>query len=498
MSVQGSLAATLASRVYLALLALVMLPVYLHRLGPEAYGLIALFMVLQVWFQLLDVGLTPTLARETARHRAGALSAADLRQLLRALEGLFGLLALAAGAALFLGAGFVAAHWLNVEQLPPNEVVLCVQLMALCMALRLLGELYRGVITGFERFAWLAGTQAAFGTLRMVAVLPFMAWAGGSPTHFFGFQLLAIAAETALLMAQAYRLAPRAGLASPRWSLAPVRGVLSFSLAMSMASVVWVTLSQVDKLLLSGLLSLADYGAFSLAAVAASAVLLVSGSLAEVLMPRLTQLQAQGSGQAVQALYSRATQWAGMAAWSLACVLAVFAERVLWVWTGDAALAAKAGPVLGLYALGNAALAVGAFPFYLQFAQGRLRLHLVGTALMVGVLLPAMVWATARSGAAGAAGVWLGVNVLYLLLWTPVAHARFLPGGHFRWMTRDVLPIAAMAALMAWACQVLPWPAGRVAGGCMLLGAGTLVLLASAAGSSWARSVWRRPSVVGA
>jgi O-antigen/teichoic acid export membrane protein len=498
MSVQGSLAATIASRLYLAVLALVMLPVYLQRLGPEAYGLIALFMVLQVWFQLLDAGLTPTLARETARHRAGALSAADLRQLLRALEGLFGLLALAAGAALFLGAGFVATHWLNVEQLPHSEVVLCVQLMALCMALRLLGELYRGVITGFERFAWLAGAQAAFGTLRLVAVLPFMAWAGGSPSHFFGFQLMAMAAETALLMAQAYRLAPRAGLAGTGWSLAPLRGVLSFSLAMSMASIVWVTLSQVDKLLLSGLLTLADYGAFSLAATAASAVLLVSGSLAEVLMPRLTQLQAQGSGHAVQALYSRATQWAGMAAWSLACVLAAFAERVLWVWTGDTALAAQASTVLGLYALGNAALAVGAFPFYLQFAQGKLRLHLVGTALMVSFLLPAMVWATSKTGAAGAAGVWLVVNLLYLLLWTPVAHARFLPGGHWRWMTRDVLPIAALASLAAWLCQVLPWPTGRVAGGCMLLGIGVLVLLASAAGSSWARNAWRQPAALGA
>jgi O-antigen/teichoic acid export membrane protein len=259
MSVPGSLAATFASRVYLALLALVMLPVYLQRLGPEAYGLIALFLVLQVWFQLLDVGLTPTMARETARHRAGALSAADLRLLLRALEGLFGLLALAAGAALFLGAGFLATHWLKLDQLPPNEVVWCVQLMALCMALRLLGELYRGVISGFEGFAWLAGAQAAFGTLRLVAVLPFLAWTGGSPSHFFGFQLLAMAAETALLMAQAYRLAPRAALGRTPWSLAPVRGVLSFSLAMSMASVVWVTLSQVDKLLLSGLLSLADY-----------------------------------------------------------------------------------------------------------------------------------------------------------------------------------------------------------------------------------------------
>jgi O-antigen/teichoic acid export membrane protein len=174
-------------------------------------------------------------------------------------------------------------------------------------------------------------------------------------------------------------------------------------------------------------------------------------------------------------------------------VLAFHADRVLWIWTGDAALAARAAPVLGLYALGNAALAVGAYPYYLQFAEGRLRLHLVGTALIVAVLLPGLVWATSRYGSTGAAAAWLGVNVLYLLLWTPVAHARFMPRLHWRWMAEDVLPMAALAAAAAGVCRWLPWPSGRAGAGMLLLGVSLVVLLASASGSSWARDALRRP-----
>ncbi len=491
MSVKGSLAATLASRAYLALLSLVMLPVYMKTLGLEAYGLVGLFFVLQIWFQLLDMGLIPTLARETARHRAGALSAPDFRLLMRALEGVFLLVAAAAGTALFVGAGFVTSTWLKLEQLPTQEVVQSVRMMALCIALRLIGELYRGVITGFERFAWLAGANAGFGTLRLVLVIPFMGWAGISPSHFFGFQVAAMAGETLALLVFAYRLAPRGGPGITPWRLAPIRDVFAFSLAMSLASIVWVTLSQLDKLLLSGLLSLSDYGAFSLAMAAAASVLLVSGALAEVLMPRLAHLQARASREALTALYRRSTQWAGISACSVAFVLAFHADRVLWIWTGDAALVASGAGVLSLYALGNAALAVGAFPYYLQFAEGRLRLHLLGTALMVAVLLPAMVWATARFGGVGAAAVWLLVNVLYLLLWTPIAHARFLPGLHTRWMAQDVLPVAGLAAMAALACQWLPWPQGRLPGGGMLVAVLLVVLLVSAAGSSWARAALR-------
>lgn len=491
MSVKGSLAATLASRVYLALLGLVMLPVYMQTLGREAYGLVALFFVLQIWFQLLDMGLIPTLARETARHRAGALSAPDFRLLMRALEGVFLLVAAVAGTALFLGASFVTSTWLKLEQLPIQEVVQSVRMMALCIALRLMGELYRGVITGFERFAWLAGANVGFGTLRLVLVVPFLGWVGTSPSHFFSFQGAAMAAETLVLLAFAYRLVPRGGPGITPWRLAPIRDVFAFSLAMSLASIVWITLSQLDKLLLSGLLSLADYGAFSLAVAAAASVLLVSGGLAEVLMPRLAHLQALASREALTALYRRSTQWAGISACSVAGVLAFHADRVLWVWTCDAALVSSGERVLSLYALGNAALAVGAFPYYLQFAEGRLRLHLLGTALMVAVLLPAVVWATTRFGAVGAAAVWLLVNVLYLLLWTPIAHARFLPGLHARWMAQDVLPVAGMAAVAALACRWLPWPQGRLEGSVMLMAVLLVVLLASAAGSSWARAALR-------
>lgn len=492
MSVKGSFAATLAARVYLAIVGLLMLPIYLRHMGPEAYGLVALFFVLQVWFQLLDLGLAPTMAREAARYRAGALSAADFRQLLRSLEGVFLVVSAAAGLALFMSADRIAQAWLKIERLSTQEAIRSLQMMAACVALRLLGELYRGVMSGFERLTWLAGLNAVFGTLRLILVVPFLTRVGSSPSNFFGFQLAAMSLETLVLVAQAYRLAPRAEVGGTPWRIEPMRKVLAFSLLMSLTSLVWVTLSQIDKLLLSGLLSLAEYGEFSLAVAAAGGVLVVSGSLADVLIPRMTHLRAQCGRSALTPLYRKATQWAGISAWSVASVLAIHADRALWIWTGDAALAARAAPVLGLYALGNAALAVGAFPYYLQFAEGRLRLHLVGTALMVAVLLPSLVWATGRFGGVGAAGAWLGVSVLYLLLWTPVAHARFMPRLHWRWMAEDVLPIVVLAMAAAVACRWLPWPPGRLDAGVMLIVASVAVLIASAAGSSWARGVLRR------
>ena len=45
--------------------------------------------MLQAWFNLLDLGLTPTVGRETARYRAGAMSSLDFRRLFRSLHCIF-------------------------------------------------------------------------------------------------------------------------------------------------------------------------------------------------------------------------------------------------------------------------------------------------------------------------------------------------------------------------------------------------------------------------
>jgi hypothetical protein len=52
------------SQIYMTVINIVMVPLYVRYMGTEAYGLVGFFAMLQAWFQLLDIGLTPTLAPE--------------------------------------------------------------------------------------------------------------------------------------------------------------------------------------------------------------------------------------------------------------------------------------------------------------------------------------------------------------------------------------------------------------------------------------------------
>jgi len=169
---------------------------------------------------------------------------------------------------------------------------------------------------------------------------------------------------------------------------------------------------------------------------------------------------------------------------------------VLWAWTGDAVAASKAAPVLTLYAFGNGLLVLAAFPYYLQFAKGDLKFHLIGNALFVAIFIPLLMWAVNAYGMIGAGYAWIAANLLPFFLWLPIVHGRFAKGLHARWLLVDVLPIALLPTALAFGLQqLLEWPTSRVMVALGLVMLGLTLCIVSAAGSSWVREAiagkWR-------
>ncbi len=487
MSLSRNIAANYISQFYVAFVGIFLVPVYMRLMGAEAYGLVAFFVMLQAWFQLLDFGLTATISRETARYLGGGLDALALRRLMRSLEGCFWAIGIGAAAAMAFAAASVADRWLNIRELPHREVELSLALMGLTVATRWIGGLYRGVISGLERQVWLGMFNICIVTARFVGVVPVLLFVGPEPVNFFFYQAAVSAIELGVLMTCSYAAVPLPKTVFNCWSWDPLRSVLKFSSTVAFTSAVWVLVTQTDKLLLSKFLPLQDYGFFTAAVLVASSITLVNGPITQALLPRITRLSQQGDDAAVVTLYRQATQGIAAIAGSVSLVMAVFSRQILWVWTGDMTFASGYAPILALYAVGNGFLALAAFPYYLQYAKGDLRLHLWGNVVFVLVLMPAIVLATSRFGAIGAGAVWVSTNLLFFLGWTPIVHRRFVPGLHGQWLAHDVARVLALplfAAPLLWFARDLP-----------LDRAGWAVLIAAAAVASVGLALWQARSL---
>lgn len=500
MTLKRNILSNYVGQIYGTLIGIVMVPLYLKYMGTEAYGLVGFYAMVQAWFQLLDMGLTLTIARETARYSGGTGEALHLRQLLRALEGIFFSIALLGCVGMMAGSAAIAESWLKVQQLPMQEVQHAVMLMAIVVALRWISGLYRGAISGFERLVWLNSFNIIIATLHFVFVIPFFIFVGTSPTDFFSYQVIISIIEVVALVIKTYQLLPALGeQVRLTWSWQPIRGILKFSISIAFAGLIWVMVTQADKLILSKLLPLTDYAYFTLAVLVAGGVVIISSPISGALLPRMTKLHAENNEAGMVRLYCNATQIVGMIAIPITFVFAVFAEQVLWVWTGNAEIARSTAPVLALYSLGYGLLALCAFPYYLQYAIGDLKLHLIGSVFFIILLIPVLIVATDAYGVIGAGYAWLWANAVYFLLWVPWVHKKLVTGLHARWL-RDVLTIFVFS-LGGLALSYVAfggggaWPQSRLSMSFRIVAVSAILFTAAAMGSSWVRdkitALWR-------
>jgi len=437
MSLKRNVVANYIGQIYLAMIGIVMLPVHVRYLGTEAYGLVGFYAMLQAWFLLLDLGLTSTLARELSRFRTGALARVQAAKTVRSLEWFFGVMGGGCALTLAIASGWIAANWLKAQHLAEDEMRMSVHYMGVIIGLRGWTGLYRGGLAGLERLVPLNVAGMVLATLRSVGVLAVLIFWSARPSVYFAYQLAVAVLELSVMGGMFYRAFPMRGAGpAPAWR--SLSGIVRLSGGMAFLTCIWAVFSQTDKLVLSWVLSLKDYGLFTVAATLAGAISLLAAPLSQALQPRFNLLAVQNREYELVTLYRTSTQLTCAIGFAVAGVLVGRAEPLLRAWTGNAELAREAARILPLYVLGNAVVAILSLAFMLQFALGKIRWQVIGNCLFGVIWIPGAYLAATRGGAVGTGWVWLIGNLLFLLCWLPYVHHRLLPKLGLRWLVNDV------------------------------------------------------------
>lgn len=435
--------ANYVSQIYVAAIGILLLPLYIKYMGSEAYGLIGFFSILQSFFNILDLGLTPTISRETARFKSGIIPLTDYQSLLRILTIIFVIISIFGGLILFILSNGIATNWLKPSSLPIKEVVFSVQVMSISIALRWLGGLYRGIISGHEKLVVLSSINVVIASFRFVIVFGVMWIYGFTPRVFFLYQLVIALIELLLLYLYSSSLMPKRRINTnyTKLSLAPILPLLKFSLTIAFTSSIWILVTQTDKFVLSGILSLDEYGYFSLAVLVANGIIIISSPVSSAIMPRLANLYAENKTKEIIEVYRFATQIISIFVGSTAITIIFFPELIIYAWSGDMNLTYKASPILRLYVIGNMMLVISAFPYYLQYAQGNLRYHLAGNVIMAILFVPTVILMSIKYGSLGAGYTWLTINFIFIIGWVSYVHKKIMPGLHKTWLANDFIYI---------------------------------------------------------
>lgn len=437
-----------AGQAYAMLIGILILPFYLGHLGAEAYGLIGFFAVLQAWLQLLDAGLSPSLVHRIAHFRGRIETTSQQHepgQLLRSFEIIFLPLTVLTVLGIYQSSGWITNHWLQAEELSVAVIGNCISLMGLMVGLKLYATLYKSALQGLELHAWLNSANILIATLRYFGGLFLVAYISQDPMDFFLFQTAVALLETLIFAVKAYSMMLNPKLLTG-FNWAVVKPVLPFAAGMSLTSILWIVLTQLDKVLLSNVLPLKEYGYFSLIALMSTGIMTLTNPLVQTLLPRMTMLVAEERIADMRALYLNATRFVCSLLFPLAGVIAFHSADLVFTWTGDAEAAQWSRLVLPWYVIGSAIMAVTAFQFYLQYAYGQLRLHVWFSLVSAALSIPVVLYATLEHGVLGAALAWFGLRMLTFLIWPSMVHKRFAASLHRPWL-QDLLRITAMTGL---------------------------------------------------
>jgi O-antigen/teichoic acid export membrane protein len=443
-------------------LGVVVVPVYLHIIGPGRYGVLSLVWLVVGYFGLFDLGL----ARATAYHvaRAEVPGAAGRNGILATAAALNAGLGLAGGAVLFVLLPVLFGRVVHLPAAIAPELAGAAPWIAAAVPMALLNGVVLGTLEGRERFGRLnfaAGLAAVFLQLGPLAVAyehgPSLAWL--IPAVVLA-RAASLAAAAALLL---QGLAP----GGFTFQAGHAKSLLRYGGWITLSSVAGNLLVALDRLLIGAGLGVVAVAYYAVPYNLVSRASILPGAVATSLFPRLARQDdaqsAATSGHAVSVLAAVFTPVI------VAGLLAMPKFMTLWV---GAAFARQALPVALILLVGIWANGLAFVPFsHLQAGARANRsgwLHVVELPLFAGLLWlglrdygvvgAAVAWSI-RAGADAGAIFWLAgqagaLRPLWpgaLLVAAAAVLAAVLPAALF-WAGGA----AVFGLALAWSCRLAP------------------------------------------
>ena len=444
------------------MVAVLFIPLYIKFLGIEAWAVVGIYISLQTFCALLDLGLSATLNRELARLSVREDTAQEMSNLVRTLELIYWALAILIGVSIFALAPLIANHWVQAHQLSPETIKNAIRIMGLALSLQWPFGLYSGGLLGLQRQVLLSGINIAIATVRGLGAILIL-WRFSSTLQAFFFWQVAIGLLQTCLAGWFLRNSLPRAETGPSFQRQLLWSRWRFAAGIGGTTVMAVILLQMDKVILSRLLTLEMFGYYVLASAVAMGIYLLVAPVFSALYPRFTQLVSLGDHDGLKQLYHDSCQLMSAVVLPIAIVIAFFSREILLLWTGNPTTANYTHLILSLLVIGTALHGLMHLPYALQFAYGWTKLAFYINMVAVLVLAPSIVVMASYYGAVGAALVWVILHCTVVLVGVQLIHRRLLKGEQWKWYFEDVgLPLVVSLGTALLCLLIAPTGGGRV------------------------------------
>jgi O-antigen/teichoic acid export membrane protein len=468
-----------------AIMGLVFIPYYIKYLGIEAYGLIGLFAMLNTWLSLLDMGLAPTLNREMARYSASKTnSSKSIRDLLRSVEYVSISVAIFIFFAISASSHWIATSWLKIERLNSLIVSNSFIVMGLLTSLKFIEGVYHSSIIGLQKQVTYNLVMVVMSTIRGIGAVLIVKLVSPTIYAFFLWQIVVSVITIATLAIITYSNLSYCEIGG-RFSKTALKSVGKFAAGVVGGTLLSFFLTQVDKILLSRILNLSDFGYYNLAVGISGSLMILASPITQAWYPKLSQMHASGDNNGLNENFHIGSQLITVLMGSASLVMIFFTKDFLMLWTNDQILTEKISTVVSILVIGNFMSGLNAMPFNLQLAFGWTSLSFYIKLFSVFISIPLVLWASAKYGTVGAAYVWTLITTIYIIIGTPLMFNKIISKERWNWIYKDtILPIFVGIITAILIKSFLPEAKNSTERLIILITAGFLILLSTSLASN--------------
>jgi O-antigen/teichoic acid export membrane protein len=409
----------LLSGIVLAILSLILAPIYVHFLGLPNYGLIGLYAAGLAIAATLDVALSSTVAREVSWQLGHRSKLTQIGILLRSTETTYWIISLGLIFASFIiiyGTNFISIAVPNADAEKTRRVLMLISISILVQAP---SGLYLATLLGLNQQKTAALSSLAFGLIRGLGAIALLTLISNDISSFFIWQCVISIGQVYYQRQLALNAIP-SELDKVVFSKKLLQKIIKPIGIVFLITFLGVLLIQGDKFLLSFLIPLDLLGRYSLAWSIASGMSILVSPIIQGFSVKCSELAAGGEDAALIRTVGTACQIVASILIPITIMVAMFSKLLLTFWLQNNVLADELAFTLVALTTGFV-LIIFSYPILNGFYAKKIFQPVVWVQLIALVVsYCGIMWLVPPFGVFGAAASWAfcGATILitYLIL----------------------------------------------------------------------------------
>jgi O-antigen/teichoic acid export membrane protein len=419
-------------RIWSLISVFVFIPLYIKLLGVEAYGVISFYTVILTIMYFADAGLSATLNREIARTDDKLY----IGNLLFTIERLYLAICLFVSLSIFFASPTIANNWLNTTVISDVDLRNFIIIIGFSISFQLFNTLENSGLMGLEKQVLANSIQVSGSIIRSAVVLIPLYFYPSLYVYFF-WQLASNVSVFLITRHTLWRfIKTDAKYVFDRQILKQVGG---FAGGMILMAIIASLNTQIDKLLVSKLLTLKEFSYYSLAGIISQSPEILITPIAVAILPRLTKFAtAQNKNNLIKLFHQYSVIMASITC-AVTVVLILFTRDFVVIWTSSTDIANSIQGITKVLLIGSVFLAFQYMPYYLAISHGHTDSNVkLGLACLV-FIIPALSYSIKHFGLEGAPWAWLIMNVFACFYLGYFIINRFLRGEFRSWLIDGVI-----------------------------------------------------------